>query len=365
MKIRVESKKLKDVLSSINKFKMGNNLGIYLETVENDLKITGLSRFSKVEYLISCEVTSQGNIKVDYLEISKLLKNLKDKYLVLYVNDDRLAIENDDKSFSVSLSKHYYDITEFSTGEPVNIISFDKNFIVENIKKVIVSVDPKHYDESVNCVHIKQDLNKIYFVGTDTYRMAYITRKTDISGHCIINIPYNVAEGTIKSTKSITGDSLKFTLFEKHLMIESDNFKITSYIEKFNYVDYNLIVLNKDKNKDKRVTVKTSELKNILNNILDIVKNNKTHKNLAILNFKGDTLNIEAKNDTITLNNSISSDKTGDDITIRLSTKFLLDFIKTTESNELVFELGKPNGFVNIYGKNDTDYLYFVMPIVI
>ena len=359
----VKENKIKPILSCI-----------YAKVKENKIYFTGTNLDTTIKTSIDVnEVIREGEIAFSYSIIDEYLKEIKDEFVVLRVeNGNILFIETEDSTteYDVHSAEDYPNTFE-------NVILNENNFkfempsqeLVNIFEKVLFSADTPD-NIAMNCIRIESILKHLHFVSTNTYRLTFLKKNIDKDiSNFSVSVPADTISSIIKIIKGLDNEVIKVYKEEAHLYFQyKDTMIITKLIE-LRFPNYAEILSNISY--DKKLYINNEKLTNLLKRILIFSRSNSESKYSSTYEFKHNEENknkmsISALNELARINEELDVNFEGEDLKISLNSKYLLEFIQNIpKEKELVLEFMYSNSAVKVYEKDNDEYIYILMPLAL
>ena len=359
----VKENKIKPILSCI-----------YAKVKGNKLYFTGTNLDTTIKTSIDVnEVIREGEVAFYYAIIDEYLKEIKDEFVVLRVeNGNILFIETEDSTteYDVFNPEDYPNTFE-------NVILNENNFkfempsqeLVNIFEKVLFSADSPD-NIAMNCIRIESIEKYLHFVSTNTYRLTFLKKNIDkdISDFSV-SVPADTISSLIKIIKGLDNELIKIYKEDAHLYFQyRDTMVITKLIElRFpNYID-----ILSNISYDKKLFINNEKLTNLLKRILIFSRSNTESKYSSTYEFKTNEENqnkmsISALNEIARINEELDVNYEGENLKISLNSKYLLEFIQNIpKEKELVLEFMYSNSAVKVYEKDNDEYIYILMPLAL
>ncbi|WP_338984901.1 DNA polymerase III subunit beta [Fusobacterium nucleatum] len=359
----VKENKIKPILSCI-----------YAKVKGNKIYFTGTNLDTTIKTSIDVnEVIREGEVAFYYSIIDEYLKEIKDEFVVLRVeNGNILFIETEDSTteYDVFSAEDYPNTFE-------NIVLNENNFkfempsqeLVNIFEKVLFSADTPD-NIAMNCIRIESILKHLHFVSTNTYRLTFLKKNIDkdISDFSV-SVPADTISSIIKIIKGLDNEVIKIYKEDAHLYFQyKDTIIITKLIE-LRFPNYAEILSNISY--DKKLHMNNDKLTNLLKRILIFSRSNSESKYSSTYEFKHNEENknkmaISALNEIARINEELDVNFEGEDLKISLNSKYLLEFIQNIpKEKELVLEFMYSNSAVKVYEKDNDEYIYILMPLAL
>ena len=359
----VKENKIKPILSCI-----------YAKVKGNKLYFTGTNLDTTIKTSIDVnEVIREGEVAFYYAIIDEYLKEIKDEFVVLRVeNGNILFIETEDSTteYDVFSPEDYPNTFE-------NIVLNESNFkfempsqeLVNIFEKVLFSADSPD-NIAMNCIRIESIEKYLHFVSTNTYRLTFLKKNIDKNiSDFSVSVPADTISSLIKIIKGLDNELIKIYKEDAHLYFQyKDTMVITKLIE-LRFPNYADILSNISY--DKKLFINNEKLTNLLKRILIFSRSNTESKYSSTYEFKTNEENqnkmsISALNEIARINEELDVNYEGENLKISLNSKYLLEFIQNIpKEKELVLEFMYSNSAVKVYEKDSDEYIYILMPLAL
>ena len=359
----VKENKIKPILSCI-----------YAKVKENKIYFTGTNLDTTIKTSIDVnDVIRDGEIAFSYSIIDEYLKEIKDEFVVLRVeNGNILFIETEDSTteYDVHSAEDYPNTFE-------NVVLNENNFkfempsqeLVNIFEKVLFSADTSD-NIAMNCIRIESILKHLHFISTNTYRLTFLKKNIDKDiPDFSVSVPADTISSIIKIIKGLDNEVIKVYKEEAHLYFQyKDTMIITKLIE-LRFPNYAEILSNISY--DKKLYINNEKLTNLLKRILIFSRSNSESKYSSTYEFKHNEENknkmtVSALNELARINEELDVNFEGEDLKISLNSKYLLEFIQNiSKEKELILEFMYSNSAVKVYEKDNDEYIYILMPLAL
>ena len=359
----VKENKIKPILSCI-----------YAKVKGNKIYFTGTNLDTTIKTSIDVnEVAREGEVAFYYPIIDEYLKEIKDEFVVLRVeNANILFIETEDSTteYDVFSPEDYPNTFE-------NIVLNENNFkfempsqeLVNIFEKVLFSADTPD-NIAMNCIRIESLLKHLHFVSTNTYRLTFLKKNIDKDiPDFSVSVPTDTISSLIKIIKGLDNEVIKVYKEDAHLYFQYKDTTIITKLIELRFPNYAEILSNISY--DKKLFINNEKLTNLLKRILIFSRSNSESKYSSTYDFKlneenKSKMSISALNEIARINEELDVNFEGEDLKISLNSKYLLEFIQNiSKEKELVLEFMYSNSAVKVYEKDDDEYIYILMPLAL
>ncbi|MHB9306729.1 DNA polymerase III subunit beta [Fusobacterium polymorphum] len=359
----IKENKIKPILSCI-----------YAKVKGNKIYFTGTNLDTTIKTSIDVnEVIREGEVAFYYSIIDEYLKEIKDEFVVLRVeNGNILFIETEDSTteYDVFSAEDYPNTFE-------NIILNENNFkfempsqeLVTIFENVLFSADTPD-NIAMNCIRIESILKHLHFVSTNTYRLTFLKKNIDKDiPDFSVSVPADTISSIIKIIKGLDNEVIKIYKEDAHLYFQYKDTTIITKLIELRFPNYAEILSNISY--DKKLYINNEKLTNLLKRILIFSRSNSESKYSSTYEFKHseenkNKMSISALNELARINEELDVNFEGEDLKISLNSKYLLEFIQNIpKEKELVLEFMYSNSAVKVYEKDDDNYIYILMPLAL
>ena len=359
----IKENKIKPILSCI-----------YAKVKGNKIYFTGTNLDTTIKTSIDVnEVIREGEVAFYYSIIDEYLKEIKDEFIVLRVeNGNILFIETEDSTteYDVFSAEDYPNTFE-------NIILNENNFkfempsqeLVTIFENVLFSADTPD-NIAMNCIRIESILKHLHFVSTNTYRLTFLKKNIDKDiPDFSVSVPADTISSIIKIIKGLDNEVIKIYKEDAHLYFQYKDITIITKLIELRFPNYAEILSNISY--DKKLYINNEKLTNLLKRILIFSRSNSESKYSSTYEFKhseenNNKMSISALNEIARINEELDVNFEGEDLKISLNSKYLLEFIQNIpKEKELVLEFMYSNSAVKVYEKDDDNYIYILMPLAL
>ena len=359
----IKENKIKPILSCI-----------YAKVKGNKIYFTGTNLDTTIKTSIDVnEVIREGEVAFYYSIIDEYLKEIKDEFIVLKVeNGNILFIETEDSTteYDIFSAEDYPNTFE-------NIILNENNFkfempsqeLVTIFENVLFSADTPD-NIAMNCIRIESILKHLHFVSTNTYRLTFLKKNIDKDiPDFSVSVPADTISSIIKIIKGLDNEVIKIYKEDAHLYFQYKDTTIITKLIELRFPNYAEILSNISY--DKKLYINNEKLTNLLKRILIFSRSNSESKYSSTYEFKhseenNNKMSISALNEIARINEELDVNFEGEDLKISLNSKYLLEFIQNIpKEKELVLEFMYSNSAVKVYEKDNDEYIYILMPLAL
>ena len=345
----------KNLIPILNCIKLElNSEGLYLLSTDNDIAIKSFIPKKGYE-------NGEGELLISGRYLYDIVRKLNNDIInIEEIIDSQVLITTDNSSFKLNCNnvKEFPNIDLEFTNNPILI---DKKDFKTTINQTIFATSQQESRPILTGINFKINSNQIEVTATDSYRLSKKTLEIEnnIENNVDIIVPSRNLSEIIKLL-SDEEEKIELHVFSNKIIIKMKNIIIMSRLINGNYPDTNKLIPEKF---NLKVKVNLNDFYNAIDRASLLT--NTEEKNIIRLETKGDTMIISSNIPEIgNVEEKIIVKKDNKvDIKISFSSKYMLDAIKTFDSNEIELSFNgeiKPI-ILNYVDKNDL--IQLILPI--
>ncbi len=379
MKITIEVAKLNNIIDISSRFVAKNATlpilqNIYLKASIDSLIIRATDMEKYVEIESPCDIKVEWAITINAKTFADIIKTIEDKEV-------EISVDPQTNMMSIKSWKDNFEINGISASEYValpdvpqeNTITLDTQSLSGGIEKVEYSVTEKNFSPVLTGILMKSKeesgQKKLVFVWTDSFRLTEYKTNWAIKWDDFSLIVPKVSIIDIKRISDYAKDNdcenveVKYSDNLVAFQFEIEDMKIlaTSLLIQGNFPDYEreevmpktfntTLTINKDdcEKAIKKIWILTRDI----NNFIQI----EIEEWIAVVS--------SGKTDKWTWKTNIPVLMEWDAVTFGINGRYITDFIKTMDSEEIVFNIVDNQKPMILQNKNNTDYNCVVRPLI-
>lgn len=379
MKITLELAQLIDLVDIASRFVAKNATlpilqNIYMKASIDSLIIRSTDMEKYIEIEIPCKILAEWSITINAKTFLDIIRTIEEKEI-------EINVDQKSQVMTIKWSKDTFEINWIPASEYValpevpndNKITLDAQIFSQWIEKVEYSVTDKNFSPVLTWILLKskeqEGWKRMIFVWTDSFRLSeYKILSNWNNNEFSLIIPKNSINDFKKIAdyqiaKESNEIDVRYSDNLISLQFNIDNIKITatSLLIQWNFPEYDReeIMPNKfntkillDKNLCEKAIKKIWILTRDINNFIQI----ETEKDTVIIS--------SWKTDKWAWTTSLPAIIEWDPITLWVNWRYITDFIKTMEWDELLFNLVDNQKPIIVEDKWNQSYKYVVRPLI-
>jgi len=333
--------------------------GILIECGSNTLSLTGYDFEFGINTIMNVDVVEPGAIVINAKILCEIIRKL---------SNEEVTIETNGASVSIISGAAQYNITGIDADDYPELPSVNSGVSIELNQKLLYSMIIQTIfavaeTESSKPVYtgLKFEISggEITLIGVDGYRLAIRKEKIDFSGDDITFIvPKKTIRELIKLLDVESDKPILVSIGKRHIVFEIENYSIISRLLDGEFLDYTSAV---PKTISTTVLINTNDAINCIERTLPVIENNQ--KNPIRCLFDNDELRVSTVSSLGRVVDRTHANTSGDRVEIGFNSKFVLDALNASDTDEVKIELCGPVSPVKIMSVNSDNFLFLVLPM--
>ena len=337
---------------------------VLIETINNNkVKLTATDFDLSIITLIDANVESEGKFTLPAKKLGEILSRLNDDMINLELNGSCATITCKNSKFDIiGISANEFPRVEETIAED-DCMEIETKPFTKAIRQVVSAAAGYETNNLLSGVVCEVNKNVLEMAATDGNRLARVrevvkNNSTDEEKPFVMLLSSRVLAELSKISLLTESDSIKICKEMKKIVITIDNTKIVTHLMIGQFPKYNQLI---PQTFPKEAIVDKFDLTSALERVAVMVN----EKNSIVkFEFVDDTLKLSG--DSPEAGNSqdeIDIKYTGEPLAIAFNYKFVLEFLKIAESEEVKIQLNTPLSATVLAPVSEEDYIYLVMPV--
>jgi DNA polymerase-3 subunit beta len=364
MKLECSIEKFQNAIYQVEKVVSKNSAlevlnSVLLTATGKSLKLRSTNLSLGIEVEIPANIEREGEVAILGNVLNNIVSNLGDEKIIkLEQKDNGLFISNKNSSTVLKLvpSDDFPGLPVVEDGETFEMNCQD---FIGGVKAVYYSSAVSDIKPEISSVYLYTNEDKIYFVATDSFRLAEKSVKNPKNAEISsLLIPY---KNIIEIMRIISGfeDDITIKYNKNQISFVAPGFYLTSRLIDGVFPDYRQII-------PKEYETTVILLKNDLQNALKLSSVFSDKFNQITMHIKPDEKIFELYVE----NKDIGENKTrlegslkGKEVKINLNLKYLLDCFQSISDDSISLNLNGNNKAMIVKGNSDKTFQYLIMPM--
>lgn len=361
MKIYCDRDKLNDAIQVVSKaVARKSNLasieGILLVAENETLTLTGYDFELGIKTTFDCRIEEEGDIVLS----SRLLGNIVKK-----VSDDEIYISADDKmNCVIQCGNARYNIKgidstdypDLPSANSDNCVKIEKSLFSQMCDYVSYAVATDDKRPAHTGVLMNLEDMHLTMVALDGYRLAVCERAVDFEGEFKMVIPKKAMD----EVRRLCVDDGKIAVYpaKRFVVFQVDEFTIISRLLEGDFLDYRKAIPEKFMTD---VIVKTRDLSDAIERVSLIIT--ERLRNPVRITLNQGVMSIRCSTELGEVYDELNVNQIGPDLEIGFNNRYVLDALRWSKKDELIFKFSGPLAPCKIIPKEGDDFTYLVLPV--
>lgn len=336
--------------------------GIYIQTNNNELKLTTYDLELGIEYVIEAEIEEEGNTVVNATMFSEIIRRLPNSEIKLTVNENNLLVIECEGSLYKLSTMNAEEFPELPKIEVENSLETEQIVLRNMIKKTIFAVSNEENRPIFTGCLFETKNNKLNIVAIDGFRMGWVS-KTLLKD--TENFKAVIPGKTLNEVNKILNDSfdyIRIGISKNQGIFEMENCKIVTRLLDGEFLNYESVV---PANWETRIRVNKNLLQGCLERVSLISSSSieKEKKYPVKINIEIGKITLSCTNQTGDAKEEIYCATEGQNLEAGFNPKYFLDALRAIDDPEIYVDFGTSISPCIIRPIDDGDYIYMILPI--
>lgn len=331
--------------------------GILLVAENGTLTLTGYDFEMGIKTTFECDVEEEGDIVLSCNLFSNIVKkSTEDKITISCDEKLNCKIQSGITEFNIK-GIESRDYPDFPSPSKENSIKIESELFCQMVDYVIYAVSLDEKRPAHTGVLIKLENRKLTMVALDGYRLAVCDREVDFEGDFSMIVPAKA----MHEVRKIAADcENKITIYanRRYIIFNVGDYIVLSRLLEGEFIDYNKAI---PQNNPIKATANVKDFINVIDRVSLLIT--ERLKNPVKLNIKDNVILVKCTTELGAFYDEIPALTDGGDLEIGFNNKYLLDALKSSKKDELVFEFSGPLSPCVIRPKDSDDFTYLVLPV--
>ena len=366
MKILILKDNLKEGLNSVVRAVSENNnlpilKNILIKTFNNKIKIIATNLEVAITKIVSGKIIEEGSITIPFSVLNGIITNLDSEKVSLESKGDSLILKTDNYEATIqSLNEEEFPIIP-EIGNAKDHLKINADVFNDAISKIVNCAQISEIRPEISGVLFDYQISSLKLAATDSFRLAEKTLfDKDFKADFATGFKSIIPLKTIQEVPRIFKEGDMTIYFDNNqVLFKGEDLEIISRLIDGNFPDYDPII------------PKTLETESIVNkesfiNAVRLVSNFSGKVNDVKLKSKEGKKVMEVSSATQHLGENhylISMKSKGNDFEAVFNWRFLLEGLKSFNSEDVMLGLNGDQRAAIIKSQKDFSYFYILMPI--
>lgn len=333
--------------------------GILIECGSDTLSLTGYDFEFGINTIMSVDVVEPGAIVINAKVLCDIIRKLNNDEVTIETNGSSVSIISGAAQYNISGidAEDYPELPSVNNGDKVEL---DQKLMYSMISQTVFAVADNESSKPVY-TGLKFEIadDTITMIGVDGYRLAIRKEKINYNGE---PLDFVVPKKTIKEITKLFNleedKSVNMLISKRHIVFEIENYSIISRLLDGEFIDYTAAIPNVQKT---TVLINTGDAIDCIERTLPVIENNQ--KNPIRCLFDGDQMRVSTVSSLGRVVDYTHANTSGDRVEIGFNSKFMLDALHASDTDEVKIELCGPVSPAVIKPINANNFIFLVLPM--
>ncbi|ABR30402.1 DNA polymerase III subunit beta [Thermosipho melanesiensis] len=330
-----------------------------LFSLENETQIyaTDMQTFV-ISKLNVYEINGNGKFAVDAKLLEEIVKNVDTEQILFSYDMGKLVLKSGKSSFNLSTHSEPDKFPQIELEESGIKFELETSILSEMIDRVLFCASTESAMRALNGVYWEAKGGYLRLVASDGYRLALTEQKVNIDADFDFILSLKSMKELDNLIKQTDEPILTVKFDHKKVWISAGDITVIMRIVEEVFPDYKRVLPKVFKT---RIIFNKEEFLEALKRIMIISKRGdekvrlQINDNILVLNSQSPEYGE--------VNEEISIEQEGEDLSINFNPKFLNEAVKKIEEDEVVFNFVDDLSPMQINSKDVNEYLYIVLPV--
>lgn len=364
MKFTCSTKELSEACSNViravsTKVTIPTIEGILIECGSDTLSLTGYDFEFGINTTLQASVVEPGAIVINAKVISDIIRKLPDGKVTFEINGVSVSIISGAAQYNITGidADDYPELPSVSGGYPLFL---NQSVLYQMIGQTLYAVADNESSKPVHTgLKFDMSLNELKLIGVDGYRLAIRTETVKYDGEDIsFIVPKKTIRELIKLIDFESDKDISISVGKRHILFDIENYSIISRLLEGDFLDYRSAV---PKTCTTTVLINTNDAIECIERTLPVIENDK--KNPIRCLFEDDEMRVSTVSSKGRFIDRTHANVSGDRVEIGFNSRFLLDALKATDTDQIKIELNGPVSPAKVMPVNDESFVFLVLPM--
>ncbi len=366
MKIKVNREQLYEALSNLQRAVTPRSSLPILEGVLLSAETDRLTMMAynmeisiKKELPVQCE--KEGDIVISAKILFDIIRKVPGSVIEIDVDDRQVCHISSGGSVFDIMGMKSEDFPEMPTVSENNSIMMSSDLLKSMVRQTIFATSQKEETRPVlTGIKFEIENGKIKLVAINGNCLAIRKADIDYEG----KMEFIVSGRAIGEAVKIIGEedkNIKINIGARNISFNIDGYIMTSRLIEGSFIEYTRSIPLSHK---QQIKVNVPTLIETLERISLVIVNDQT-KTPIRCSMEKDKIQFTCSSSVGRSNDVYLTDLEGDEFEIGFSSKYLLDALKATESEEVIIKFNGSSAAAALYPTEGDEFLYLVMPMLL
>lgn len=334
--------------------------GIKLRLENSKLELTGYDLEIGITTYIDCDSSDEGEIILNSRLFSEITRRMPSEIINYEVNENlnlKITGGNAEYQISVISAEEYPALPEIEREDPIKI---NQSVLKSMINQTVYAVSLNDAKPIMTGELFDIENETMNVVAIDGFRLAIRNEKISYSEKKYFIVPSKALKEASALLNEDEKSECSVYVNEKHVLFDINGYRIFTRLLEGEFHNYKNSVPIEFKTE---VTVKTNDVIQSLERCALLL--NEKNKSPVKCKFSSGLIEIECKTGIGRLEDSISADIKGEELSIGFNNKYLFEALRAADTDKVKIYMNGSNKAVKIVPLEGEHFTFIVMPVQI
>lgn len=333
--------------------------GILLTAKNNSLTLSGYDLEIGMHTEIPAAVESAGSTVLDARLFCDIVKRLPEDKVSLSVDERNLCRITSGKSVFSLIGINADEYPELPSVDGTEPIKVDTEIIQSMVRQTIFAVaEPGGPKPILSGIHFIIRDGEMKMVAVDGYRIAIRSEKVSTDADTEFTVPAKTMSEVLKLITD--GNEILISVSDRHIVFEVDGYRVISRLLEGEFFDYKRAI---PKEFNTTVKASTADMICTIERISQVII--ERLKTPVVCSFEEGVFHASCMTEIGQAQDELNVEMNGDAIKIGFNSKYLLDALRASETDEIMIKIGTPLSPISITPVTGDSFTFIVLPVKI
>lgn len=331
--------------------------GILIKAYDNKVTLCGYDLEIGIRTVIDATIVEEGEVVLSAKLFSDIVRRMPDEIITIETDEKLITYIHSGVADYQIVGISSYEYPELPSFDELECFSVNGNLLKNMIKQTYYAISDNQAKPVYTGSLFDLKGGVLNIVSVDGFRMA--VRKEKIS--CDNEISFIVPGKTLGEVLKINCDDeseVQIVVGKKHVIFKIDNYSIISRLIEGKFLEYEGTIPN---GATTSLHVKTREIASSVER-MSLLTNEKMQSPVRFI-VADEGIKLYCTTVVGKASDYINLPFEGDEIEIGFNNRYLLDAIKNTDTDELIFEFNGPLKPLKILPTDGESFVFLVVPM--
>ncbi len=330
-----------------------------LFSAQDNLTLTGYDMETGIEARVPAEIREGGEVVFKSKIFGDIVRKLPEENVFIQIDDKyKATIRSGQANFEIfaQAGDEYPKLPDVEEKQKLNL---PQELLKEMIEQTIFATSNDESRPILNGIKVRSEAGKLEMVAIDGFRLAVRSAEIPDNDDILDFIVPSKAMAEVARALE-PGENIAIFPSHNHILFETDKFRLVSRLIEGDFLDYQRII---PPSCSSQIKVVPQEMLAAIERAALLINVEQRRFPVSLKTLSSKELEISAKTDLGSVEETIEVDLEGDNIDIDFNPKYFLDALSVIEEEKVYLEFSGPSAPCLIKPQEGEGFLYMVLPL--